>query len=471
MRFARPVKFALLGVALLLVTGLGYGAYLLSQLAPIGAAYTAKILCSSVFVSGRVVEDVIREDLVADNHPLLHLIRPAVDTTRRIATATFLGMARREARYRPGLGCTIVVGTLPATPAAAADTGAVSAPADAAGDADGLPAGAPANNVDLAKLQASIDSAFAEPDPTRLRRSRALIVVQGGRVIAEHYAPGFSAATPLLGWSMTKTVTGVLIGTLVKAGKLSPEQKGLVPEWRGPGDPRADITLDQLLRMTSGLRFTENYGDPLEDVALMLFARANGAAYAIDKPLEAPPGTQWRYSSGTTNILSRIIRDAVGGNEQDYLAFPRHALFERIGMRSAIIEPDSSGTLVASSFMYATARDWARLGQLLLQDGVWKGERIVPEGWVRYMATLTPQSKRKDFGAHLWVKVPPPFDSVVTPGPSLPADTFHAVGHEGQFVSVIPSRKLVVVRLGLSRREHAWDHDAFLARLLEAFPE
>lgn len=470
MRFARPVKLALLGVALLLVTGLGYGAYLLSQLAPIGAAYAAKTLCSSMFVSGRAAADVIREDLVADNHPLLHLIQPSVDTTRRIATATFLGMAQREARYRPGSGCTIVVGTVPATPDAAASTGVVSAPPDPAGAEDGLPAGAPGKNVDLAKLQASIDWAFAEPDPARLRRSRAMIVVQGGRVIAEHYARGFSAATPLLGWSMTKTVTGVLIGTLVKAGKLSLEQRSLVPEWRGPGDPRADITLDQLLRMTSGLRFTENYGDPLEDVALMLFARADGAAYAIDKPLEAVPGTRWRYSSGTTNILSRIIRDAVGGNERNYLAFPRQALFDRIGMRSAIIEPDSSGTLVTSSFMYATARDWARLGQLLLQNGVWNGERILPEGWVTYMATLTPQSKRKDFGAHLWVKVPPPFDSALTPRPTLPADTFHAVGHEGQFVTVIPSRRLVVVRLGLSRREHAWDQDGFLARLLEAFP-
>jgi CubicO group peptidase (beta-lactamase class C family) len=471
MRFARSLKFALLAVAVLLVTGLGYGAYVLSQLAPIGAAYAAKVLCSSVFVSGRPIGDVIREDLMADNHPLLQLIQPAADTNRRIATATFLGMAEREARYRPGLGCTIVVGAIPAIPAEPVGAGVISAPPSAASDADKLSASAPAKNVDLAKLQAAIDWAFAEPDPARLRRSRAVVVIQAGHIVAERYAPGFSADTPLLGWSMTKTVTGVLVGTLVKAGKLSLEQKSLVPEWRVPGDPRAGITLDQLLRMTSGLRFTENYGDPLEDVALMLFARANGAAYAIDKPLEVPPGTRWQYSSGTTNILSRIIRDAVGGTEQDYLAFPRQALFDRIGMRGAVIEPDSSGTLVTSSFMYATARDWGRLGQLLLQDGVWNGERILPQGWVRYMATLTPLSKRKDFGAHLWVKVPPPFDSVVTPRPQLPADTFHAVGHEGQFVSVIPSRQLVVVRLGLSRREHAWDHDDFLARLLSAFPE
>ncbi len=225
MRFARPLKFVLLGVAVLLVTGLGYGAYMLSQLAPIGAAYAAKVLCSSVFVSGRAVEDVVREDLMADNHPLLHLIQPAADTTRGIATATFLGMTEREATYRPGLGCTIVVGTMPARLAVAVDTGITSAPPSAAGHADGLPVGAPAKNVDPAKLQAAIDWAFAEPDPARLRRSRAVIVVQGGRVIAERYAPGFSADTPMLGWSMTKTVTGVLVGTLVQTGKFSLEQK------------------------------------------------------------------------------------------------------------------------------------------------------------------------------------------------------------------------------------------------------
>jgi hypothetical protein len=139
-------------------------------------------------------------------------------------------------------------------------------------------------------------------------------------------------------------------------------------------------------------------------------------------------------------------------------------------MRSAVIEPDASGTFVTSSYMYATGRDWARLGQFLLQDGVWGGNRILPEGWVKYMATLTPQSPRKDFGAHLWIKVTPPFNSLVIPPPKLPPDVFHAVGYEGQFISVIPSRRLVVVRLGLSRGDHVWDHEGFLSRLLDAFP-
>jgi len=319
-------------------------------------------------------------------------------------------------------------------------------------------------------LNAVVDLAFREPDPDSLQRTRALLVLRDGHVIAERYAPGFSAQTPLPGWSMTKSVTGVLIGVLVQAGMLRPEQRGLLPQWGVGGDKRGEITLDQLLRMTSGLRFTENYGDPDADVAQMLFARADGAAFAIDKPLEFPPGARWRYSSGTSNILSRVVRLAVGGSTRDYLEFPRRALFGRIGMESAVIETDAAGNFIASSYMYASARDWARFGQLLLQDGVWSGQRVLPAGWVHYMATLTPQSTRQDFGAHLWLKIPPPFDDPTKALPQLPADVFHAVGYEGQFVSVIPSRRLVVVRLGLSRRDHGWNHHAFLVRLLEALP-
>lgn len=458
----------MLAFALLLATGFGYGAYLLSRLVPIGTAYAAKTLCSGVFVMGRPAEEVMREDVVADNHPLLRVVSMSVDATRPAATARFLGLAPRTAVYRPGLGCTLALGVsvaeLQAWTAAAPPSTAMALRTSA-----DLPS-APESGIDEQRLSAVVDLAFREPDPDRLQRTRALLVLRDGHVIAERYAPGFSAQTPLPGWSMTKSVTGVLIGVLVQAGMLRPEQRGLLPQWGVGGDKRGEITLDQLLRMTSGLRFTENYGDPDADVAQMLFARADGAAFAIDKPLEFPPGARWRYSSGTSNILSRVVRLAVGGSTRDYLEFPRRALFGRIGMESAVIETDAAGNFIASSYMYASARDWARFGQLLLQDGVWSGQRVLPAGWVHYMATLTPQSTRQDFGAHLWLKIPPPFDDPTKALPQLPADVFHAVGYEGQFVSVIPSRRLVVVRLGLSRRDHGWNHHAFLVRLLEALP-
>jgi CubicO group peptidase (beta-lactamase class C family) len=295
-------------------------------------------------------------------------------------------------------------------------------------------------------------------------------VLHRGGLLYERYADGFTAQTPMLGWSMTKSVTAALIGILVREGRLSIAQDRLLPEWRGADDPRSQIRLDHLLRMTSGLSFTEDHGDPLEDVALMLFARRDAAGYAVDKPLSAPLGTRWSYSSGTSNILAAIIRGTFS-TSADYLAFPRRALFEPLGMHSAVLETDAAGNFLTSSYLYASPHDWARFGQLLLQDGVWQGQRLLPESWVGYMSRLTPQSTRQDFGAHLWVKVPPPFDSLQRPKPALPADAFHAVGHEGQFVSVIPSRQLVVVRLGLSRGAHVWDHDAFLSNLLTAFPQ
>jgi len=290
-----------------------------------------------------------------------------------------------------------------------------------------------------------------------------------GRVVAERYAAGFSDDMPMLGWSMAKCVTGALIGVLVQDAKLATDSKALLPQWRDAGDARAGISLDNLLRMSSGLHFGEHYQDPVDDVLVMLFAKEDAASFAADKPLEAPPGTHFQYSSGTTNILARVIRDALDGSEQDYLKFPRRALFDRIGMRHAVIESDASGGLVGSSFMYASPRDWARFGEFLRQDGSWYGERILPPGWVRYMATLTTQSTHRNFGAHLWVKVPPPFNSIALVPPVLP-EAYHAVGYEGQFVSVIPSRNLVVVRLGLSRRDHSWDQEEFLSRILEAFP-
>jgi hypothetical protein len=223
---SRPVKFALLAIAFLLATALGFGAYMLSQLAPIGNAYAAKTLCSGVFVSGRDAAAVIQEDIVADNHPLLGLIHSWIEAGNGVASASLFGLMRRDARFRPGLGCTIVIGDL--APLAASPT-AVSQSSE-----EELPSGAPAMDVDRGKLHAALDWAYAEPDPLKLRRTRAVIVVHRGRIIAERYAAGIAPQTPLLGWSMTKSVTAILVGLLVKQGKLSLDQTALVPQCAGP---------------------------------------------------------------------------------------------------------------------------------------------------------------------------------------------------------------------------------------------
>lgn len=264
---------------------------------------------------------------------------------------------------------------------------------------------------------------------------------------------------------MTKAVLGSLIGVLVGEGRLSVEARSLLPQWSGPDDPRAAIALEDLLRMRSGLRFREVYSDPTSDVTRMLFMSGDMGGYAASLPLAKPVGTEWRYSSGTTNILSLLARRALG--DEAYAALPRRALFEPLGMSSAVIEPDASGTFVGSSYMIATARDWARFGKLCLDGGLHGGRRILPESWMRWATTPTPQSHGR-YGAHWWLKLNPELGGGSAAESRVPGDAFHALGHEGQCLTMIPSLDLVVVRLGLSIRIDAWDHAAFLAGVIDA---
>jgi CubicO group peptidase (beta-lactamase class C family) len=289
-----------------------------------------------------------------------------------------------------------------------------------------------------------------------------------GGILEERYAPGFAAHTSMPGWSMTKTAVAVLAGVMAARGMLRLDRSGLLEEWEAPGDARALITFDHLLRMTDGLAFDERPHDPLSDVVRMLLETGDSSGFAAAKPLQAAPGKRWRYASGTSNVLMRALRRAAQSSPDAFARLPHEALFAPLGMRSASIELDAAGMPVGSSFMHASAHDWLRLGQFLLQDGVWQGERLLPAGWVEYMRTATPQAPRGEFGAHLWVRVPEPFHSRRVPRPVLPQDAFHLVGHEGQLLSIIPSRHLVVLRMGLTRRRFAWDHEAFLEQVLAA---
>ena len=224
--------------------------------------------------------------------------------------------------------------------------------------------------------------------------------------------------------------------------------------------------IEDLLRMRSGLKFSEAYADFSSDVIEMLFNQPDTAGYAARQPLSSTPGTTWSYASGTSNILSAIVRRTVG--DAAYLEWPKRVLFEPLGMTSAILEPDASGTFVCSSFMLATARDWAQFGQLFLQDGVWNGHRILPEGWVSFSTTPTAQSPGSNFGAHWWLKLAAEIGGGTGAAARIPSDAFFAIGHEAQILTVIPSRRLVVVRLGLSVYIDAWNQAEFLAELLDA---
>ena len=425
------------------------------RMVAIGCAYKAKVLCSIIFGTDRTIDPQRADDVSEDSYRLLRLFRARIDATQQSVTASFLGRRPRSAVYRAGLGATL---TYSHESLLQLRTAAISEPRIERAATRGAVLSGP-------RIDTLVDAAFTEPQPKRLRRTRAIVVLRDGQIVAEKYASGFSDTTPLPGWSMTKSVVGALIGILVGEGRLTLHDKALLPHWQPP-DPRAEINLEDLLRMRSGLKFTEAYSDFSSDVIEMLFNRPDAAAYAASQPLLAAPGTAWSYSSGTTNILSGIARRIIG--EVDYLQWPRRALFDPIGMTSAVMEPDASGTFVGSSFMFATARDWARFGQLYLDDGMCEGVRIIPDGWVRFSTTATAQSPGGIYGGHWWLKLQPELGGASRAAEHIPADAFFAVGHEGQVLTIVPSLRLVVVRLGLSIYVDAWDHAAFLADLVDA---
>ncbi len=452
------LRFVLFIAAFALAAG-GYSAHYLSQNVPAGTAYFAKILCSSVFVSGRDPDDVLAVDLALD-HPLTGNLDVDVDHGQRTVGVSFKGLFERRAVFRDGLGCTLALDV-----SAEELHAQVSVESPSRQPAEPWP-----DNPPDAAMTAALDRAFGEPDPERPRRTRAVAVVHDGRLVAERYAPGFGRDMPLTGWSMTKSLTNTLVGLLVEQGRLDLHAPAPVPEWQGSGDPRGGVTLDQLLRMSSGLEFEETYFDPLADVQLMLFRRPSAAGFAAAKPLAAAPDSRWSYSSGTSNIVSRVVRGAVEEAGEDYFTFPRRALFDRLGMRHAVIEPDASGTFVGSSFSHATARGWARLGQLYLQDGVWDGERLLPEGWVAYSTSPTPRAPRGRYGAHFWLNAGDDESGGNRPFPELPPDAYFMSGFEGQSVTMVPSRRAVIVRLGMSKSPTSWDRGAFVADVLAALP-
>ena len=332
-------------------------------------------------------------------------------------------------------------------------------------DGERVDLGADTDGIDRPALDAALAAAFAEPDPAHPRNTRALVVVHRGRIVAERYAPGFDHSTPLNGWSMTKGAINALIGLRVKDGKLAITDRALLPEWRNADDLRRHISLDDLLRMSSGLAFDESYDDPLADVVEMLFVKDDMAGFAAAKKLLHPPGSYWDYSSGTSMIVSRILRDSFA-TEDDYLRYPSERLFGPLGMRSAAIGTDAAGTLVGASLLYASARDFARLGLLFLHDGVWNGQHILPPDWVVYSRGPSRALQDGSYGAHLWLRLPEWANLGVPP---MPEDAYYFLGYQEQIVAIVPSRDLVVVRLGLTHEGGDWDHARDLAPIVQAF--
>ncbi|RPJ19201.1 MAG: class C beta-lactamase-related serine hydrolase, partial [Desulfobacteraceae bacterium] len=448
----RGNKTILIGIGVLLVLVLAGAGWYLNMAVPIGTGYAARYICSSVFISHRDPQITYRED-VAPINPLAGIIDVEIDSAQKKVVASSFGLFKSTALYREGCGCTLVTGTTEAemrkqsfmsleAASAASRVSAAPWPGGEGASAESL-----VGEVNIEKLKAALDAAFVESDPQKKKMTRAVVVVYDGKLVGEKYAPGFDKNTALLGWSMSKSVTNALVGILVRQGKLRIKEPPPVPEWQKAGDPRKSITLDQLLRMSSGLKFDETY-EPLHDVTDMLYRSYDFAAYAAGKPMETDPESKWVYSSGTANIIARIVRQTAEKDYPRYYDFLRKELFAKIGMHSAVPEPDASGTFVGSSYMFATPRDWARFGLLYLQDGVWGGERILPEGWVKYSATPTPKAPQGQYGALFWLNAGTESNPKDRMWPDAPRDAFAAKGYQEQSVVIIPSKKLVIVRFG-----------------------
>ena len=429
------------GLALLVILVAIGGATWLSisppELLKVGNGYAAKIVCSNVFIAGRDPDAVLYDDVQAPGNPLLRLMRVEVDHDSGRVTSRFMGLfAPSYALYRGALGCTSV----PDGDFDAAARAAPLLPASRVGENDAVwPDG---EGVDPAAVNTRVstvltDAKLAGP------AMRAMVVVQDGRIIAERYGPGFSASTPLVGWSMTKTVNAALIGRLMLSGRISYDDTHLLPQWGN--DPRGGIKLSDLMGMESGLAFNEDYG-AVADVTRMLYLDPDMVSLPASAPLVAAPGRDFHYSSGTALLLSRIWMNKAGDPRAAF-DYPRDALFGPLGMTSAVFEADERGTFVGSSYLYATGHDWARFGQFLLQDGVWNGQRLLPEGFVAMMRTPTASSGGDYTQGQAWLAGPGGETSAEF---GLPQDTFWLQGHDGQSVAIIPSANLVFVRMGLT---------------------
>ena len=410
------------------------------ELLRVGTGYAAKIVCSNVFIAKREPGVVLKDDVQAPGHPLLKLVNVSIDRSSHMVTAQIFGFfAPSRATYRPGLGCAnIQTEDLRPSLAASAEIKPVSLDVD---------------------LKPAVQAVISDPELAG-PGMRAIVVIKDGRLIAESYGVGIGADTPLLGWSMTKSVMATLIGMRVAKGRMDIRRKNLLPAWSG--DERSKITLANLMAMESGLHFDEDYGN-VTDVTRMLFLEQDMAGFAASKPLEALPGEKFNYSSGTANILSQLFMDSFD-SRAEALAYPRHALFGPLGMSSALLEADATGTFVGSSYMYATARDWARLAGFLIDNGTVDGRQILPAGFVSFMRQPTQSSSGLYGQGQVWLQI-----SGVRAGENgIPADAFWMSGHDGQSVMIVPSMNLAVVRLGLSPSKTHYNVQGLNSRIIKA---
>ncbi|MCX6268572.1 MAG: serine hydrolase [Bacteroidetes bacterium] len=437
---------------LVVLAGLIWGVVYLNSLLPIITGYPAKYLCSAVFISNRNPDDVEASEL---NFSFIRFVTNDINYQDKSVTSRFL-WGRSKAIYRDGFGSTLLRDV---DETSLTETKFPFTPAGYNQDTIAWPLGNIISDTnrgaDITALGKITDNLFV--NKYYKGNPFAFMVVHHGIPVAERYKPGFSAKTRFISWSIAKSFINALAGIMVHEEMLNIYRKTDIPEWKN--DARQQITVHDLMQMQSGLNWNEEYGNR-SDVTLMLYNEKDFAGYAFTKPLDYPSGSHWYYSSGATNIVSYLMRKQFR-NDSAYLSYTSARLFNKTGMPDAIFETDPTGTQVGSSYIYATARDYARFGMLYLNDGMFNGVRLLPEGWVAY--TTTPaEDSHGNYGSFFWLNKGKHY-------PAAPADMFICNGHDGQRIFIIPSRDLVVVVLGYSPKpDNEMNFNLLLKDILEA---
>ena len=432
-------------ILLLLFIPLGLVSYFNYPRLNILAGFSAKNTASSVFVADRTLAYT---DSTDNNFSPVNLTSDKINRKEKSATGSVFGLLKRKAIFREGLGCVLISDDFDIsqpflTPNRSQPNTGTPYPFGNAPQKDTV-----FSNINYDILNNAVSSMF---DP--INKTRAVLVIYKNQIIAEKYSTDISKDSKLLGWSMTKSITGTLFGILQCQGKLNVYDRTGIEEWQN--DNRKNITIHNLLQMNSGLEWSEDYNS-MSDATKMLFMEKDVTKSQIDKPFVGKPNETWNYSSGTTNLLSGILRKQFNSH-QEYLDFWYKALIDKIGMNSMVLETDMRGNYVGSSYAWATPRDWAKLGLLYVNNGYWNGEYLFDKDWVNYATSATPSSNG-EYGAHIWLNKGGKY-------PDVPKNLFSFNGYQGQNVFVLPDQKMVIVRMGLTKNP---DFNVFLKTVISS---
>jgi len=435
------------------------------------AAIGAHHLCSGLWVIGRVykrsAEDILEQDIAPFK---MFSWEPDftydVDAGQRVVMVRGEGIPSRSARYNGDQGCSILPrgqSEIHFKPVPVPRN--IPDPASQAWPMGDLNAAGSFPEVKADIVSAALDWGMEQKE----HNTRAIILAYRGKIVGERYAPGWTKDTPQISWSEGKSITAALVGILVRQGVLKLDDLAPVKEWQTPGDPRSQIRIRNLMNMSSGLDFANLGMNGPESFTRdnkhmrVYFDALNVFDHAVSNPLEIPPNTKQRYRNSDPLTLGKIVRERVEARGEDYLTFPQRELFDRIGVRNAILETDIFGNFIMTGFDYVSARDWARFGLLHLQDGMWQGQRILPEGWTKFVSTPAPADPTKGYGGLFWVNRGHAW-------PGVPEDAFSANGAMGQYTMIIPSKNAVVVRMGPDPGNTGRYIAELAHRLLEAIP-